>query len=152
MERVTEFSTCKHSKTRLWVTAEAEREMEKHVDDRLAISLVGHAEDGLQTYSGKALVKEGDGVWAFKKNTWTTRIAGFFDTDEDRKNFVIGGVWYGKSGKGMSRPHMAEAVVARVERLKKAGVEYVQEESTEGENCCREDGDGKEVLRHPSHG
>lgn len=140
MEQAYDYLQEDGHKTKLWATEKAEKEMDKWVEPDLAAHLLGWAEKGFQGYEGSWLRWEGDGVWAFGTKTWTTRIAGFFVDDKTRADFVICGVWYGKSGKGGGRPQMGDTVAARVAALKREGVVRVRkEEVAEGE------GEGAEV-------
>ncbi len=127
MEQVAElFPQRPNTGTRVWATARGRKEYENITQTDLVAMFEERANKGFQDYRGQALRDEGNGVWAFGTRTWTVRIAGYFDTDYDRKNFVVCGVWTGKPGRGGKRPPYGDTVAERTATLRRSGVEYAK--------------------------
>lgn len=124
MENVTDFFSPKGLRTRVLVTAVAEREMDKVVNDMaILVKLEECAENGFANYTGEwPLRPEGHGVWAFGIRKSLVRLAGYFPI-ADRSLFVIGGA-YRKKGQEIGAK--GEAVIERVKVLKEAGVNVPQ--------------------------
>ena len=109
--------------TRVWVTGDGRKEVGKlRGDAKVLATFRSRANKGFQGYVAPALRSEGAGIWGFGGRKTTARICGFFVTDTTREHFVICGAWKGKAGPGSHRPHHAEAIAARTEKIRNEGV------------------------------
>lgn len=129
MTEVTELFPDERDKpqiTVMWVSALAETEMDELVVPLALLQRALHlAKSGMQNYNGNALHPEGQGTWALGIADSRVRLAGYFDTDRDRRNFNIGGA-YKKSSKKNKRGPDGDRVTARVAKMKAEGVKYVR--------------------------
>jgi hypothetical protein len=133
-------------KTRVWVTPEGRKEYEEVVIDYIADLFENQAERGFQNYKGW-LRHEGPGVWAYGTNGETIRICGYFMDEKTRSNFVVCGAWKGKAGRGNSRPHHAEAIVARAISTRSSGVSIPEEAKRGSPHPEQKDRTKEAVLR-----